>query len=307
MCAPCVTPKTRSTISGTVTRIIGDGKGGVWNWAPTVVKYPLGMRSSSKTGYFVGLYFLVSLLLIFLDSRKFLKPVHNLVGGFTTPVTSSLFNFRRVLVSPLTSVFSVGDLEKENVSLRERNVQLEGIIAQIGALKEENEHMRRLLAAGLPPSMLFSPARVVSVSGGSLFLTSEKVQEGLNVITSQDKGVFLGRVRGVYGGRGEVALPVSVDSKIPAIVRDKDTGDRRASGLVLGKGGRAIVDQVFTGETLKEGGLILTSGDQGVPPELLVGFVGEILPVKEGAFRQAEIVLPVDYYKLTNVFLVTKY
>lgn len=276
----------------------------------------LFMAGSAKGNslHWLILYLLFSIFILIADKpaspaggRGFLAGLHQAVQGFTIPVESRLFALRRTFISPFSSFFSTGDKDKRIQELEKENALLLGQLSQMQALKEENEKARYLLGASLPASWHFEPARVVSNFADRIYLTADfEPKQGTPVITSQEKsGVLIGQVESVLGEKIEVVLSTSDLFKTTVLVRDKETGARRAAGILVGRAGRLRLEQVLTSETVKEGDMVVTSG-ANLPPELLVGYVTKVLETK-GAFREAEVEYPLDLTRLDYVFLVTKW
>lgn len=257
--------------------------------------------------YLFIFYLLSSILIIFTDKSGFLTDLHRFAQGFATPVESRLFVLRRTLISPFSVFLSISDKDKKIQELEKENAGLLSQFSQMQALKEENEKARHLLGASLPPSWRFEPARVTSVFADRMFLTSDAALSlGMPVITSGDKGgVFVGLVESVAGKEATVVLPTSESAKNTVLVRDRETGERHGAGILFGRSGKLILEQVLASETIKEGDIVVTSG-ANLPPELLVGYVTRVLETK-GAFREAEVEYPLDLTRLDYVFLVTKW
>lgn len=251
---------------------------------------------------------LLSLLIIFADNRGFLAGFRQFVQGFTTPVESQLFRARAALLAPFSNFSSGGEKDRRIKELEKENTRLLVQVSQLKAVEEENAKARRLLGATLPPSWRFEPARVVSVFADSIFLVSDaKVEAGMPVVTSEDKsGVFVGRVKDIVGKRAVVTLPTNDEVRVGVRVMGRESRERHGTGIVVGKGGKLALEQVLASETLEEGDLVLTAGDENLPPELLVGYVTRVSDVK-GAFKEAEVNPAVIPEKLDFVFLVTKF
>ncbi|MBI2007290.1 MAG: rod shape-determining protein MreC [Candidatus Blackburnbacteria bacterium] len=260
----------------------------------------------SNTFYLFIFYFLFSISIIYADRRGFLADLHRFAQGVTTPVGSQLFRARVALFAPFSGFSSENEKDKK---IREMEAENAGLLAKLASLKgveEENVRARHLLGATLPPSWHFEPARVVSVFADKMFLTSDTVPSlGMPVITSGDKGgVFLGLVENVSGKKATVVLPTSESAKNTVLIRDGETGERHGAGILVGQG-RLTLEQVLASETINEGDIVVTSGE-GLPPELLVGYVTKVLEIK-GAFQEAEVEPAVDPAKLDFVFLITRF
>lgn len=270
----------------------------------------LSMAGSAKNNslYLFVFYFLLSLIIVFTDKRGLLADLHRTVQGFTIPVESRLFALRRTLLSPFSLFFSTSDKDKRIQELEKENTLLLGQLSQLASVEEENIKARYLLGASLPPSWHFEPARVTSVFADKMFLVSDaKPEVGTPVITQEDKaGVLVGQVKEIVGKKTVVTLPMNTLFKITATARDKETGGRHGTGILVGRGAGMILEQVLTSETIEEGDLVVSAGDENLPPELLVGYVSRVHDVK-GAFKEAEVKPAVDPTKLDFVFLVTKW
>lgn len=269
----------------------------------------------SNSFYLFIFYFLLSLLIVFTDNpasradrRGFLTGFRQFVQGFTTPVESQVFRARTALFAPFSGFSSSAEKDRKIHELEEENARLLAQASQLKAVGEENVKARHLLGTTLPPSWHFEPARVVSVFADSMFLVGgAEPAAGMPVITSEDKsGVFVGQVKEVVGKKAIVKLTTNDFFKTTAIARDKETGGRRATGVLTGRGGKLALEQVLASETIKEGDLVLTAGDESLPPELLVGYVSRVFD-KKGAFKEAEVKPAVDPAKLDYVFLITKF
>lgn len=269
------------------------------------------MRAVGRIPHLVIFYLLFGVLLIFLDSRAVLTPLHSLVQAATVPTQSKLYQTRQNLVAPLSWFSSRGRAAGELEKLRQDNSSLLARLEQLKNIEEENKNLRRLLGANVAPSWKFSPARVVWHEGDKFVLASDYVPEvGMAAVGAPADGdplragILVGRVVQVIGKRIEVASPTSTTSKIPVVVSGQT---QSASGLLVGRGGRAILDQVLTKETLGQDYAVLTSGGDSLPAGLLLGRIKKVLPIYEGAWQQAEVGMAAKVENLDYVFFVTKF
>ncbi|MBI2590382.1 MAG: hypothetical protein HYW33_00670, partial [Candidatus Blackburnbacteria bacterium] len=231
------------------------------------------MRPGTKAPHLIVSYFIVSALILFVDSRGFLQPVHSLVQKLAIPVESKLFRAREATLGKLGNLGV--DKDKKIQEFEQRNASLSSLVAKIGSLQTENEHMRNLLGSDLPVSWRFTPVGIISLQVDSLYvLTSESVFGKPSIWVSTPEpgktnyGIFLGKVEKVLGQRAEILLPTSSVSKIKVNIKDKESGQKQAMGIVEGRGGRMVLGQVLTGETLKSGDLVVTAGDADIPPDV---------------------------------------
>lgn len=274
------------------------------------------MERGKKSYYSLVFFIFLSILFLFCDLRGLFFSVKSLVSRGTVPIQLGLYGFKSRIVIPIDK-FWVRDQDSQlSVLLDEK----QALIARVGSLKsveEENTNLRRLLGSGVASNWLFEILQVVGQGGDSLFAINKSgtdfVKPGMVVISNnrveaQKGGVYVGRVKHNNLLRIEVMLPSDPASKVPVYLRDRvDYSRRVASGLVVGRGGRFIIDQVLREENLNSGDLIYTLGDEFTPPDLLIGAVGRVLSVREGAWQQAEIVEDDSYKKMINLFVVYKF
>lgn len=264
------------------------------------------MPFTKNTTLLIVFYLGISIFLIFADSKGSLNFLHTFFQNFTVPTRSAVYNFRTNI---LAFSFSTKGSSAEINKLQTENATLLAKIAELGTLTEENEKSRRLLGAEIPPAWQFQPAKVVSITGDEATLLLESQAEIDNhAITSQSqKGVYVGKITNITGKLASLVLPTSQQSRIPVTIRKIDTGAKQASGILIGEGGELLLDQVLTKETLAQGDLVVTSGEAGFPPELLIGQITEVLPVKQESFRQARVQMTAKVDNLETIFLVTQF
>lgn len=271
------------------------------------------MPTTSGKVYLLIFYFILAVFLYFLDTRGVLTFVHTIGQNVSDPVKTRLVQTKENFKA-LFALSKATAREERIFQLESENSALFARMANYKTLEEENVHMRRLLDADLPQNWKFSPAHVVSRLGDALFLVSDTTPElSTPVIISrqlegeQIKGVYVGKVDEIVGSQVKVVTALDIDSKIPAIVRSKETLDRTASGILEGRGGKVVLEQVLSGETLKEGDFVFTSGELNLPSELYLGRVSKILSGSNTALQQAEVVFLLDVSKLNVVFFLTKF
>lgn len=270
------------------------------------------MRPATKTSYVLILYFLFAVLVYFLESRNTFNFLHIASQKIFESPRESLFR-TKISLSEFISFSFFKSRENEINTLGGKVGLLESEIASLKTVEEQNTQMRKLLDTALPLRWKFSPARVISGDSDTLILSGEvNPSVGQTVLHSNEvnnslAGIYVGRVEKVVGQEVQVDIATHTSSKIPVIVRDGTTKGKHASGILLGRGGKLLLDQVLVGETLKEGDLVLTNGEAGYPNELLVGFVSKVVNSHNSAVQQAEVRSAIDAKKLDYVFYLVKY
>jgi rod shape-determining protein MreC len=171
----------------------------------------------------------------------------------------------------------------ENRRLKKRLAELEAVRDNAVALQNINRRYEALLNIRIQPPIEMATARSVSESRGP-FANSRLIDAG------SDKGIkignpvinangLVGRVVGVTGGVSRVLLLTDVASRTPVLVDRSD-----ARGILVGDGGSNPRLEFMRGNgSVKEGDLILTSGDGGVLPRGLP--VGRAAKALDGSWR----------------------
>ncbi len=191
----------------------------------------------------------------------------------------------------------MAQLESKVISLEHTNTML----------AQENEALRKQLASPLPPKLQFIPGYVISlaitgdkailkVAGGEL----DGIQKNMPVVS---EAILIGFVEQVSPRMSDIRLLSSNQSKVAV------TTSRGAQGLIVGieeksRPDNAIIDRVLQTEALEVGDAVVTSGEDGLPPNLIIGTVTEILSESRDPFQQARVSLSVKPELLKRVFII---
>lgn len=260
-------------------------------------------------------YLSFSSFLLLLDKKGFLVGIHTYSQKITLPARQTLFNIRYALSLPLDFFLEYKIINQKVVKLQEELSKNSTILAQIGALSEENKRLKSLLGANLSASWKFESLRVISLVNDEVYLQLTNYYPEINtplIIANSDesqvgiRAILVGKIVKIVGSEAVGVLPSHTMSKIGVIVRSKEDGSRVASGIVTGRGGNAVLDQALSGENIKEGDLVLTSGEGKIPPELLLGYVGKIYQAESSPWKQAEVILVKDKTPLDFLAVITK-
>lgn len=174
----------------------------------------------------------------------------------------------------------------------------------LNACREENEKMRKLLGAPLPPKWKFLDAKVIGQVSGQMRINKgekEGVKKDSNIIS---ENILVGKVVSVGEHDSWVQLVSSPESKIPVVVKRSGSPGVQARGLLLSERGNLRLDRVLQSEDIQKGDLVVTSGEAGWLPDLLIGQVVEVLPKTPEVYQKAKVTPLVDYDKLRIVFIV---
>ena len=262
------------------------------------------------------IFLLLSFLTIYLENKGVFSGLHKFVGSTIRPVRESLFRTRMSLLLPFEFLREYKRINERIVGLENNLADASTKLGELGSLREENKRMKSLLGTNLPPAWKFETSRVIGVRNDEIHLLSPSFKPKVStpiIIPEKDepqigdKGVFVAKVERVVGEEIVGILPTHTLSKIGALVRSKDTGERRASGILIGKGGEAILDQVLSGDNIEEGDLIVTNGEGNLPADLLLGYVGKVFQNESSPWKQSEVKPVIQSDKLDYAFLLSKF
>ena len=247
------------------------------------------------------IYFLIglSIILMLLDYFGFLKFVRAPVDKLVIPVKQKFWDVK-LLASGFIDIANnyprLNKIFEEKDRITKEN---EEFSIKLDLLKEENTKLRYQLESQLPSTYKFIPAQVISV--GSDMEVSKGANDGVKVgNTVVDGTVLIGRVSKVSSYRSRVILASSSDMRISV----KTT--RGTSGTIVGASGKTIeMNEVLQKDPLFLEDKLVTSGQDGFPPNLLIGKITHISGDDVSVYKQAKIEPLVDYAKERIVFIIS--
>ena len=247
-----------------------------------------GVSARARLAFFAFL----AIALIIIDSRiKALETVRVGVGVVLYPVQQALLVPGRIVDAVGNYFTSVSTLQRENEALKRQQVENAQALLQAKQSEQENERLRKLLAAR-------ERARNNAILGTVLYESRDRFSHKLVLHVGTDDGVragspviddvgVVGQVTRVFRNTSEVTLLTDKDQSIPIqIVRN---GLR---GVAFGGADPGTLDLRFMAANadVENGDVAVTSGLDGVYP---VGLpVGTVITVERAAKAQfARIVL----------------
>lgn len=214
--------------------------------------------------------------------------------------------------------FSQSSCQEDIITLEGRLRQLAVDQNQLSSCLEESEQLKKLLGAPLPPQWKFIMARVIA--GGEMMRVDkgwkEGVKEGMMVVSEE---VLIGRVVVVKEENSLVQLLTTPGVKVPVVVKVPVARQARlpdgqaykpgsgvvARGLLRGEGqGELVLERVLQEEDIQKGDLVVSLGEEGWLPDLVIGQIEEVETNPADIWKRAEVSLLVDYQGLKYVFLV---
>lgn len=247
----------------------------------------------------LGLYIIISALLIVLDTLNLLAP-------FKNPVEVLAVNIKDHIYSAYIGVGNIKDLFyqysnlKRIVEERDKLKQLNGeLTLDMDILRNENSKLRDQLQAPLPASYQFIPANVIGLSRTMDLAigANSGVKNGMTVV---DGTILIGRIINAANIRSSIVLPTDSEIEIPVKTL------RGAKGIVTGEQGNKIVlTQVLQKDPLFLEDQVVTTGDGGYPPNLLIGKITHITSDDVSVYKSAQIDPAVSYKTEKIVFIIS--
>lgn len=269
-------------------------------------------RSRLSLRWWIAGAILVALALVLLNTAA-LRPVRNLAVQLTLPA-------QQVLHSAGTDVRSLFGNLGDTAALRERNAELERLVAELTIenvrlreVEAENAHLRGLLDfAEANPSYDYRGSqiigRVVSSEPGNMVQSimidlgeRHGIREGMPVVTELG---LVGRVTDAYRSASRVLLITDSNSSVNAILQNG-----RLRGIVRGRADlNPIMDYLPQDEQVAVGDIVVTSGETGnLPKGVPVGQVIEVQRNDVEMFQRAIVRTTVDFNTLETVLVVTNF
>lgn len=236
----------------------------------------------------LSLLILVGALLFFLFKVELFKPIFGFAQNLTLPVQTGFYRSTQGLRNTLETFTNIGSLRSTNAKLKEENVLLLAQNAVLKKLEGENKSLREQLRTPKKDLSIKATAAPIGFSGlgsESILLIDRgkdsNIKKGDFVVV---KDILIGKVVAVNSKISSVQLLADPSTKIP--VRT-DTG---SEGILEGQFGSSLVlTNVSQDQVLKEGQILLTSGRNEYPKDLVVGRIKKVNRIEKEFFQKAEI------------------
>lgn len=231
-------------------------------------------------------------------------------GIVTNPfaVISSLFTPIRVYLYESVHAQS-GSVEVQN--LRKENSMLSAQLTKLKEIKKDNVALRSQFMNTTISSLKLIPARVVGFKGAfnnpDIFIidqgSSSGIKKGMAVVLED---VLVGKIREVNNTYSEVLLVTNKDFTTLGI-----TLDHNSPGIVRGLEDFIFFDHIVITDTILKGEKVLTKGELnsqglGIPPGLVLGSITKVNKSESKPFQNALIMSPLDFRKITTLFIVSE-
>lgn len=248
--------------------------------------------------------FLISLILLGLDSLKFLSLPKTAAYFFTNPISFGVYKTRQAVSKEFEFVFQSRKSAQENKALQE----------QLAQILSENANLRTRLAettAQLEQNISLDPKtynlfalrpigvdRYLKVDQGS----NNGLKVGMPVVFKDN---YIGQILNISERGANVRLLTDPDSKISAFSIGKEGN---AKGLLIGQfGNELLFDKILHEEKISEGDLVYSEGTEGfLPRGLILGRVSKVIEQQTQIFKQAKVSPVFDIRDLELVFVITE-
>jgi rod shape-determining protein MreC len=242
------------------------------------------------------------------------------LGGYFSSAsnvfTGSLVNLQTWFSARFVAVQDFLTSPRDVASLRQRNIELEGEVAELQAqviqlqqevgktqilaalvdFEQANPENRYLAAAviGRDPSPFL---HYVIINRGS----NDGILRGMPVVTNQG---LIGRVDAVIADASRIQLITDPASSVNVRLQNAET----EASLVGSVNGDVTLQLIPQDVDVQTGDLVLTSGlGGGYPPDLIIGQVGSVRSRDFDLFQQATVQPVVDFNRLEIVLVIVNF
>jgi rod shape-determining protein MreC len=226
----------------------------------------------------------------------------------TTPIERGVTWAVGGAIDGVQSFTALRHLREQNVRLNRQLLGLQGDLAHVSELAQENGRLRGLLGLTQDKMLPLIAAPVIGddIAPNSLsrLITigigrSRGVERGMAVVTAS--GV-VGRVQSVSDGSARVLLVIDRNSAVAVRV---ERSRARATVTGLGNERQCKLDFALRSDDIEEGDPLVTSGTDGVfPAGLPVGKVVNLKRKTSGMLLLANVTPAVDMRRLEEVMVV---
>lgn len=196
-------------------------------------------------------------------------------------------------------------LAQENEDLQRKNTELIHTTAILDDLKNENEFLRKALNLVSKTDKTAVYGNIFNLSltpGGYSMLVNKGAADGIfeNAAVITEEGVLVGQVRQVFKNFSRILFVADQNFKINAKVAGSDTVGIARGALKDG----LFFDFIVKEDQIKEGDLIVSSGNDMFPPALIIGTINFVEINETKIFKKVKIMPAVNKIKLGRVMII---
>lgn len=262
------------------------------------------MEENKKNNKSIIIGVIIFALLGFIFYPWIILPIQNKIQQVLQPIARNFSNSSRNLGNFFSKLASIKNLDSQNQSLLDENLQLKAVVANLEELKHENEILKKEINFINTNSISnLMPAQIVAYSPNS-YIKSFKINKGardgivknLPVLSS---GFLIGIITEVYENSSDVLFITDSKSLIPVILQES-----RATGLLQGGLKGLIMNEIPLDSVIKPDETVLTSGLGGdLPSGIPIGKATKIISAESAIFQKVIVESPIKFSNLEIVFV----
>jgi rod shape-determining protein MreC len=231
------------------------------------------------------------IILVLFEITGMVVVIRSLGEQLVRPVLVISSQVVSVVSSPVWWIRDAHQSHQKIQDLEFRYTQSLAKLGELRSLQEENQALRQLVEntdRTLADSLIAAP--ITSYGAPLINVGSQRqVAVGDPVLIDQ---ILVGRVRAVSPNQSEVTLLSQVNSGV--ILAQTETG---VAGVAKGDGRRIILTEVPSDQALSVGELVVTSGQDGIAPDIVIGTVAQVRDEPSAPTQTAIITQLVSFYE----------
>lgn len=245
----------------------------------------------------------IGLLLALGSHFGLLQPVTHAFNAAIQPALAAETKTTRKSFNLINLLISIRDVNRENIELRKKNVELESQISQLKEVSHENDVLRQELKFTEQTKDQYIPAQLIGQTATGVIKdliinrgSADNLKKGQAVVA---QGHLVGVINAVNTHQSTVILLTNPQSLVSIMAQDS-----RASGVLRGGISGLTATDLLIDADVKVGENIVTSGLGGeLPAGILIGQVVEVTSRKGDITKKASVRSPLDLSKLEMVFV----
>jgi cell shape-determining protein MreC len=256
----------------------------------------------SKIFFILTVGIFISLGLMLFDSFGKLFWLRGGIETLSGPELKTVFSISGKYDSLRNIARSTFGKNQEFNNILNKLAKLEGDELEMQKLRQENKNLRRILGVEKISGLKLDPAEILALSNQSLIVGKSQVPSGQPAVSSDFFLVGLAENSGKWNSSVKLLADPLVKVSVKIIFSDQTVAFGETAGEF---GGRIVLEKILTSVDLEDGQAIFTSGTDGLPPDLLVGWVsGGVQKTESAVFQKAYIKPAVDPASLSTIFFI---
>lgn len=251
------------------------------------------------------IYLLAVGLLIFLF--MYLRPVGSVFNNFLQETRVALYSKLSFVSSFISEVKRVKSLTEENIRLKEEKQSLLSELAGHETLEEENVFLRESLGLKITQKMrplVVGVFNLESTPRGHYLLINKGQKDGVKKddVVISSSGILIGVVDAIFENYSRVVTVTNLSFKTTIKVLSKNT-----SGIATGAMGDGIyLDFISDKDDVVEGDIVVTTGNDTFPSDLIVGKVVQVSLSSDGIFKNVRVKPTMEEINLSRALLLLR-